>query len=439
MLKRSLSLIHLVSFIMSMMIGSGVFYLGAYVLYVSDSSISLSLLAWAFGGLFSLLLALNFVELGMMFPRSGGTYVFLKEAYSQRLASIFGYTGFLLSGSGSIAALGLAFANLLRQLNPNMSTSPAILASIVIITLTGLAMRDVKQNALVSLLITGAKVLGLIAVITAGFMLGNEEIVLALPSSLDIPSFISLLAFATIVSLWAYEGWANVFSLGDEMTLNPKHVLWSIILGIGGVTLLYVLFHLAIYRSVPLLTLLDNLASGNLYFASIAMESIFGSSGAWFMNILMVVSILGTLHALIVIFPRVYYAMSKDGQFFEAAQEVNEQASPYKATLLSMIMSIILVFTFTLIELTSFVVLQGLIYSALVILGLILLRFKQPNTPRPYKVFLYPITPVVSLMFLGYFIVNTYLNDTRSSLIGLILPLVIWGVLYYFSKKQKRA
>ncbi len=439
MLKRSLSLIHLVSFIMSMMIGSGVFYLGAYVLYVSDSSISLSLLAWAFGGLFSLLLALNFVELGMMFPRSGGTYVFLKEAYSQRLASIFGYTGFLLSGSGSIAALGLAFANLLRQLNPNMSTSPAILASIVIITLTGLAMRDVKQNALVSLLITGAKVLGLLAVITAGFMLGTEEIVLALPSSLDIPSFISLLAFATIVSLWAYEGWANVFSLGDEMTLNPKHVLWSIILGIGGVTLLYVLFHLAIYRSVPLLTLLDNLASGNLYFASIAMESIFGSSGAWFMNILMVVSILGTLHALIVIFPRVYYAMSKDGQFFEAAQEVNEQASPYKATLLSMIMSIILVFTFTLIELTSFVVLQGLIYSALVILGLILLRFKQPNTPRPYKVFLYPITPVVSLMFLGYFIVNTYLNDTRSSLIGLILPLVIWGVLYYFSKKQKRA
>lgn len=439
MLKRSLSLIHLVSFIMSMMIGSGVFYLGAYVLYVSDSSILLSLLAWTFGGLFSLLLALNFVELGMMFPRSGGTYIFLKEAYSQRLASIFGYIGFLLSGSGSIAALGLAFANLLRQLYPNITTSPAILASIVIITLTGLAMRDVKQNALVSLLITGAKVFGLLAVITSGLMLGNEEIALTLPSTLNLPSFISLLAFATIVSLWAYEGWANVFSLGDEMTLNPKHVLWSIILGIGGVTLLYVLFHLAIYRSVPLLTLLDNLASGNLYFASIAMESIFGSSGAWFMNILMVVSILGTLHALIVIFPRVYYAMSKDCQFFEAAKEVNEQSSPYKATILSMIMSIILVFTFTLIELTSFVVLQGLIYSALVILGLILLRYKQPHSPRPYKVFLYPITPILSLVFLGYFIINTYLNDPRSSLIGLLLPLVIWGVLYYFSKKQKRA
>ena len=117
----------------------------------------------------------------------------------------------------------------------------------------------------------------------------------------------------------------------------------------------------------------------------------------------------------------------------------SEQSSPYKATILSMIMSIILVFTFTLIELTSFVVLQGLIYSALVILGLILLRYKQPHSPRPYKVFLYPITPILSLVFLGYFIINTYLNDPRSSLIGLLLPLVIWGVLYYFSKKQKRA
>jgi basic amino acid/polyamine antiporter, APA family len=168
MLKRSLSLVHLVSFVMSMMIGSGVFYLGAYVLYVSDTSILLTLIAWALAGVFSLLLALNYVELGMMFPRSGGTYVFLKEAYSQRLASIFGYTGFLLSGSGSIAALGLAFANLVKQVNPTLTTPSTLLASILIITLTGLAMKNITQNAWVSLLITGAKVLGLGVVIVAG-------------------------------------------------------------------------------------------------------------------------------------------------------------------------------------------------------------------------------------------------------------------------------
>jgi basic amino acid/polyamine antiporter, APA family len=439
MLKRSLSLVHLISFVMSMMIGSGVFYLGAYVLYVSDSSTLLSLIAWTIAGVFSLLIALNYVELGMMFPRSGGTYVFLKEAYSQRLASIFGYTGFLLSGSGSIAALALAFANLVKQVNPNLATSSALLASILIITLTGLAMQNITQNAFVSLLITGAKVLGLGVVIVAGLSLGDVPLTSSLPSSLSVSGFVSMLAFASIVSLWAYEGWANVFSLGDEMSDKPKVVLWAIILGIGGVTLLYVLFHLAIYRSVPLLTLLENLGAGNLYFATLAMESLFGSTGAWFMNVLMIVSIVGTLHAIIVIFPRVYYAMAKDGQFFEVAKEVNEQASPYKATLLSMVMSIILVFTFTLIELTSFVVLQGLIYSALVILGLIVLRIKKPNHPRPYKVLLYPITPIVSLIFLGYFIYNTYLNDPRSALIGLILPLGLWMILWLLGRKQKQA
>jgi APA family basic amino acid/polyamine antiporter len=439
MLKRSLSLIHLVSFVVSMMIGSGVFYLGAYVLYVSDASSLLSLIAWALAGVFSLLIALNYVELGMMFPRSGGTYVFLKEAYSQRLASIFGYTGFLLSGSGSIAALALAFANLVKQVNPTLSTPSALLASILIITLTGLAMQNITQNGFVSILITGAKVLGLGVVIVAGLSLGDVSISMSLPSTLPLSGFVSMLAFASIVSLWAYEGWANVFSLGDEMSDKPKVVLWAIILGIGGVTLLYVLFHLAIYRSVPLLTLLENLGAGNLYFATLAMESLFGTTGAWFMNVLMIVSIVGTLHAIIVIFPRVYYAMAKDGQFLEVAKDINEQASPYKATLLSMIMSIILVFTFSLIELTSFVVLQGLIYSALVILGLMILRFKKPNQPRPYKVLLYPITPIISLIFLGYFIYNTYLNDSRSALIGLVLPLGLWIILWLLGRKQKQA
>lgn len=439
MLKRSLSLIHLVSFVISMMIGSGVFYLGAYVLYVSDASSLLSLIAWALAGGFSLLIALNYVELGMMFPRSGGTYVFLKEAYSQRLASIFGYTGFLLSGSGSIAALALAFANLVKQVNPTLTTPSTLLASILIITLTGLAMQNITQNAFVSLLITGAKVLGLGVVIVAGLTLGDVTLSMSLPTTLPLSGFVSMLAFASIVSLWAYEGWANVFSLGDEMSDKPKVVLWAIILGIGGVTLLYVLFHLAIYRSVPLLTLLENLGAGNLYFATLAMESLFGATGAWFMNILMIVSIVGTLHAIIVIFPRVYYAMAKDGQFIEVAKDVNEHASPYKATLLSMIMSIILVFTFSLIELTSFVVLQGLIYSALVILGLMVLRIKKPDQPRPYKVFLYPVTPIVSLIFLGYFIYNTYLNDSRSALIGLVLPLGLWMFLWLLGRKQKQA
>lgn len=437
MLKRSLSMIHLVSFIMSMMIGSGVFYLGAYVLFVSEASPLLSLLAWAGAGVFSLVLALNFVELGLMFPKSGGTYTFLKEAYSQRLASIFGYTGFLLSGSGSIAALALAFANLVRQFNPSLTTSTPLLASILIITLTGLAMKEISSNALVSLIITGAKVLGLLAIIGSGLLLGTQSIELSLPSSLSFSSFMSVLAFGSIVSLWAYEGWANVFSLGDEMPTQPKPVIGSILLGIGGVTLLYVLFHLAIYRIVALSTLLENLGNGNLYFATIAMQALYGDAGAWLLNILMAVSIIGTLHALIVIFPRVYYAMAQDGQFLKSASEVNQEASPYKATLMSMVMSLVLVFTFTLIELTSFVVLQGLIYSALVIIGLLILRKKQPLTPRPYKVFLYPLTPLLSLAFLGYFIYNTYQNDPRSSLIGLILPLVLWAILYYQSTKKR--
>lgn len=437
MLKRSLSMIHLVSFIMSMMIGSGVFYLGAYVLFVSEASPLLSLLAWTGAGVFSLVLALNFVELGLMFPKSGGTYTFLKEAYSQRLASIFGYTGFLLSGSGSIAALALAFANLVRQFNPSLTTSTPLLASILIITLTGLAMKEVSANAWVSLIITGAKVLGIIVVIVSGLLLGTNSVDLTLPSSLSFSSFISLLAFGSIVSLWAYEGWANVFSLGDEMPTQPRPVIWSILLGIGGVTLLYVLFHLAIYRTVALSSLLDNLSQGNLYFATIAMQTLYGEAGAWFMNGLMAISIIGTLHALIVIFPRVYYAMAKDGQFLKSASEVNQEASPYKATLMSMVMSLVLVFTFTLIELTSFVVLQGLIYSALVIIGLLILRKKQPLTSRPYKVFLYPLTPLLSLAFLGYFIFNTYQNDPRSSLIGLILPLVLWAILYYQSTKNR--
>ena len=437
MLKRSLSFIHLVSFIMSMMIGSGVFFLGAYVLYFSDASVMLSLIAWGVAGVFSLLLALNFVELGMMFPQSGGTYVFLKQAYSQRLASIFGYTGFLLSGSGSIAALALAFASFIRQINPTLTTPPTLLASIIIITLTGLAMKNIAQNAWVGLVITAAKVLGIFAVIVAGLSMGDVDVSLTIPQFESWPSLISMIAFASIISLWAYEGWANIFTLGDEIPTHPRPLLWSIIVGIGGVTLLYVLFHLAIYRTVPLLTLLQNLSSGNLYFATLAMESLFGSNGALFMNVLMTISILGTLHALIVIFPRVYYAMAKDGQFFSVAQDINEDASPFKATLLSMVMSLILVFTFSLIELTSFVVLQGLIYSALVVLGVIVLRFRQPQTPRPYKVFLYPLTPILSLLVLGYFMYNTYLNDSRSALIGLLLPLALWLGLWYVGHKKK--
>lgn len=437
--KKEISLFGGVSIIGGIMVGSGIFYLGSYVLMRTGMSLGLSLLCWILGGLISLLGGICYAELGASDPRAGGLTVYLTNAFSPLVGFLNGFNLFLIGGPGSIAAIAIALPSALTAFTPMGEWTIKLVAIGLIIGLTVVNYFGVKSGSKLQNLSMIVKLIPICIIMILGLAFGkaNPDLSLA-PKAVDTSfgSIISTIAFAVVASLWAYEGWTNLNTVAEEVK-NPKRNLpLAIIISIVSITALYTLFNYSIYKVIPIEEITNLLSNNEFYLGTYAAERLMGTSGSILVVIGMVIAMFGALNGCILAFPRMYYAMSVEGHFFKSFSKLHPKYKvPHVALVVQCIISIALVLLRNLNQLTSLVVFSGMLFNTLGVVAVLVYRKKFPNLSRPYKVIGYPVTVIITTLIFVGLMINTFIEDPMTSLIGLSVPAM--GTLFYFYFDRK--
>ncbi|NCB42115.1 MAG: amino acid permease [Clostridia bacterium] len=440
-LKREIGLFGGISVLAGIMIGSGIFYIGSYVLIRTGMSIGLSLLVWVIGGIVTMISGICYAELGAMMPKAGGQYVYLREAFGEKLAFMSGFSAFLLGNTGSISALAVAFGMGISSYLGIGGVWTKLIAIIMVVLLTIMNIRGVKLGAAVQKASLVGKVIPVIAILLLGFFMGKEQPDLSLfPGELMEISplrLLTMIAYATIATLWAYEGWTNLNVISEEIK-NPKRNLpLAIILSIAGVTVLYTLFHFSMYNVLSAGEINASIEGGNYYIGVAVANKLLGNAGKTLISFGMLLSIFGALNGCVMAFPRTYYAMAQDGLFFSSFKKVHPTyKTPYNALIGSMIISIILISLRNLDQLTLLVIFSGNIFNALTFVSVLVLRKKYPQMLRPYKVWGGSMTVCVAVLLMLGMATVAFVEDPVNSSVGLIIPLIGLGVYEIMNKKR---
>ncbi len=436
-LKRELGLFPSISIIAGIMIGSGIFFIGSFVLSRANMAPGLALLAWLLAGVVSVLTGLCFAELGASMPRSGGAYVYLREAYGPLWGFLSGWVSFLVTCSGSISALAVGFATYLGALTELSDMAIKLIAIAVIIVLTAINIFGVKLGGRLQSVFLIAKLVPIVLILVVGLFAGqiNPSLTLDPSGTASFSKVISMMGFALIASLWAFEGWSNICGVAEEVKNPRRNIPLALIIAIGGVTLLYILFNFALFRVLPLEVIATEARP-----ASLAAKNLFGPIGGTLVTVGALISIFGSTNGCVIAFPRIYYAMAEDGLFFKSFKEIHPvYKTPVISLVASAVVAILLVFSGTFEQLATMVTFSSWVFYLMTIVALFVLRRKYPTMERPYRVPFYPVLPIIATLAGGFLLVNCLLEDTRSSLIGLIVPLIGVPVYYFFKKRNEKA
>ena len=453
-LKRVIGLPTSILIVAGIMIGSGVF---KKIAPMSQSLMSepYILLAWASAGLITILGAFTYSGLASMTNETGGLYEYLRLIYGDFTAFLLGWTYFVIVGSGSIAALAFVFAQsadaivhfpvlfpglkelaIGQMIYPFRGLSIKILAMSMIILLTAINIRGVKNAGKLNNLITSAKILGILLLILAGIFFKVEP---AETSLFPVPAFpltgaalFSGFFGALLSALWAYDGWANITFVSGEMKNPERNLPYAIIGGVGIATALYIVLNW-VYMKVLSVGQLARISEQKIA-AAVVSESLFGRAGTTLIVVLILICTFGALNGCIISYPRISFRMAQEKVFFRKAAWVHPVFNtPYIALLYSGIWSCILVFTGTFDEITNLVVFSTYLFFGLAAAGLIKMKRQKIITK---KVIGYPVVPVIIILFSLILVINTLIVQARASLLGLLL--MFSGVPFYFwFKKQK--
>lgn len=437
--KKEISLFGGVSILGGIVIGSGIFYIGSYVMMRTGMSIGLSLLSWILGGVISLLGGICYAELGASDPRAGGLTVYLNKAYSPLLGFLNGFTNWLIGGPGSIAAIAIALPSALTAVIPMGEWTIKIVAIALILGLTIVNYFGVKFGSRVQNISMIAKIIPICIIMVLGLTFGDVSPDLSLAprsGNANFTSMINMVAFAVVASLWAYEGWSNLNIVAEEIKNPRKNLPLAIIISIVSITGIYTLFNYSIFRVIPIEEIEQLLANNQFYLGSYAAEKLLGRAGNILVIAAMVVSMFGSLNGCILAFPRMYYAMSVEGYFFKSFGNLHPKYKvPHVALIVQCIISIALVLLRNLNQLASLVVFSGMLFNTLGVFAVLMYRKKFPGLARPYKAIGYPITVILTtLVFLGLMI-NTFIGDPKTSIVGLAIPAI--GIIFYSIFRRK--
>ncbi len=439
-LKRDVGLFSSANVLIGIMVGSGIFYLGSYVLIRCGMSLGLALLVWIIGGLVTLISGLCYAELGAMMPKAGGVYIYLKEAYGKALSFVGGTSSFILGSCGSTAAIAIAFSASLATIIDLSSIQMKLIAVFFVVLLTIVNIRGVKQGSIVQNIFTIGKLLPIGVILIAGLLLGKESPDLTkLPITEDGFNFFTIfgmVGFATVATLWAYEGWTNLNVISEEIKNPKKNIPKAITVSIVFVMALYAIFNFAIYKVVPYETIVNLINAEEYYLGTEAAKILFGNYGGYAVSACMIIAIFGSLNGCILVFPRTALAIARDGMLPKKIAEIHPKYNtPCNALILHMIISIILIFMRNLSQMTSLVTFSAMIFNTLTFYAIIRLRKTQPDLERPYKV----KTPIIyiTIIIMIALMINTLREDIVTSLIGLSVPLVCF-IAYLIIEKRKK-
>lgn len=436
-LPRVLGFWDIIGIIVGGVIGSGIFIVPAAVSAAVESPL-LILAVWIAGGLLCFFGALTFAELGTAYPKAGGMYIYLREAYGPFPAFLFGWTLFLVIDTGAVATLAVAFSS--KYLPHFVSLTPfasriiafALIAFLAAVNYIGVRWGAFLQNFLT--IIKFGAILGVCAVVFI-FAEGNTaNFVAPAPRSLSL-SLIGKFGIALVATFWAYKGWeASTFSSG-ELKNPEKNLPAGLFAGTLLVILLYIITNLAYLYAFP-----SSEIAKSSRIASDAMNFAIGPIGASIIAFIILLSITGAANPNFLTSPRVYFAMARDGLFFRRVAEVHPKfLTPHVSILAMGAWSALLSLSGTFEQLFTYVIFGQWIFFGLTVGAVIILRKKKPGLPRPYKTWGYPVTPALFIFAALFVSVNTLINEFWNAFAGLlIISLGIPAYLYWKRKGRKK-
>ena len=463
--KQSLGLVDATMIVAGSMIGSGIFIVSADITRHVGSAGWL-VLVWAITGFMTITAAVSYGELSGMFPKAGGQYVYLKEAFNPLAGFLYGWSFFAVIQTATIAAVGVAFSkfagyfipalelkdeNVLMQLG-NFKLYPAQLVSIaLIIFLTYTNTKGIKGGKIIQTTFTSAKLLALFGLIIFGFLLAKHSFwdenwktgfhAMQTPASgpdwksITGVAIVGAFAASMVGSIFSSDAWNNVTFIAGEIKNPKRNIGLALFLGTLIVTIIYVTTNLMYINVLPLQ---DIAFAHNDRVGVVASQQIFGDAGTKVIAALIMVSTFGCNNGLILAGARVYYSMAQDGLFFKRAGQLNKYAVPGFALWIQCLVACILCLSGKYGDLIDMVALVVVIFYALTIIGIFVLRKKRPDAERPYKAFGYPILPAIYIVMAITFCV--FLVKMKPNYAGIGLAIALLGIPLYFiaiAKKKK--
>ena len=464
--KPSLGLLDGTMLVAGSAIGSGIFIVTSDIAR-NVGSAGWLIAAWIITGFMTIIAAVSYGELSGMFPKAGGQYVYLKEAYNPLVGFLYGWSFFAVIQTGTIAAVGVAFAkftgyflpalnmkdeNILFQLGA-LKIYPAQAVSIlVVILLTYVNTRGVKEGKIIQTTFTISKLVALFGLILCGFLfveksfwsenwatgMLSQKAILNDDGSVTWESIggIALLgavAASMVGTIFSSDAWNNVTFIAGEMKNPKRNIGLSLFLGTLIVTIIYVSANLMYLNVLPL----DKIARPEEDRIAVAAASvIFGAAGRSIIAILVMVSTFGCINGLVMAGARVYYTMAQDGLFFKKASILNKNSVPQWALWSQAVVASLLCLSGRYGDLLDMVSFMVVIFYVLTIIGIFILRKKRPDIERPYKAFGYPILPAIYILMGITFCILLVKFKPEFTWPGLIITLI--GVPIYFIAVRRK-
>ncbi len=459
--KRELGLLDGTMLVVGSMIGSGIFIVSADIARQVGSAGWLTLI-WLISGLITMIAAVSYGELSAMFPKAGGQYVYLKEAYNKLIAFLYGWSFFSVIQTGTIAAVGVGFSKFSAYLIPSLSdenilldlgsfklNAAQIVSIVTIVLLTYVNSRGVKNSKTLQTVLTVIKILSLFGLIIFGFLLAakaevwnanwsdawntrsfNTETGSWLP--IGGTALLTGISAAMVGSLFSSDAWNGVTFIAGEIKNPKRNVGLSLFLGTFIVTIIYVLTNLMYLAVIPL----DEIATAKSdRVAVVASQYTFGDIGTIIIAVMIMISTFACNNGLIMAGARVYYTMAKDGLFLKKAANLNSASVPEWALWVQCVWASVLCLTGKYGDLLDFVIIIVLIFYILTIYGIFILRKKMPEAERPYKAFGYPFLPLVYIVIASAVCISLLI--TKFSTCGWGVLIMLTGIPIYYATKPK--
>ena len=459
-LIRELSLTDSILLLAGGIIGSGIFLTASEVASNTHTP-GLFLSIWVIGMVITMLACFAFAEMGAMFPDAGGQYVYLREAYGDFVAYLYGWMIFTVSVCGTIAALGAGFAQYMGKLFPALSADHVIwiihiprrwwqhaanstydltitrehmvaLSAVAVQTLVNIF--GVRRGAVLQNIATWAKFAAIGAFVVLGIAVGKgswSHYSSGVPASPGAPSFISEIGVALIAVFWAFDGWVYITWVAGEVKNPQRNLPRSLILGLLIVGTLYLAINAIYLYALPMTEIAVNSAV-----AQAAAVSMFSATAARWLALMIAISCFGAMASCIMSGARVYYAMAEDGVFFRGLAKVNPRwHTPVRSLVLQGIWAAVLTLSGGYDALFTYVMFMMVLSYAITVAALFILRRKMPDAPRPYRCTGYPWVPALYVVIGCVFTVIVILQRTREALLG--VAIVGAGIPFYIYWRWK--
>jgi APA family basic amino acid/polyamine antiporter len=436
-LKKTLSPLDAVMIVVGNVVGVGIFTTTGFIAGdLPDARLIMA--AWLFGGLLTLLGALTYGELGVMFPRAGGDYVYLREAYGPWAGFLVGWVGFFIINPGSIAALALGLTEYLLPLAVKNAAAPTpaarkLTAVTVILAFAAINYFSVRWASRAQNLVSSLSLLAICLMVGAGFLWGTGD--------WDRFGYYSqtcslgdLFGPAMVSVFFTYSGWFVSAYVASEMKNPQKTLPLSLVVSSVIVAFVYVLMNTFYVYALPIPEM-----KGVVDIARRASEALLGKGVSIVVSVMIMFAILSSLNSVTLTAPRIYFAMARDGVFPGVLGRVHPRyRTPHYSIAIQAALSCVLVLVGNFYQLLSYTVFFMLMTSIATAVGVFVMRRRKPAQDRPYKVWGYPFTTLIFVVCYAWIAVRVFLYNPKNAVIGILITLSGVPFYIYWTKRMKR-